>query len=112
MPGGASMSQDRMDSPEKAPESRVLRTSRTLFAAVIALTSIAWSLDLFRSFGIVLSNEQFLAVILSFSLALVFIQFPATRGTKRARLPWYDALAALAGTQAGEEVALCFVAIW
>ena len=102
------MSLDSVDSPKKPPESGVVSTSRRLLAAIIVLASIGWSLDLFRKVGIVLYNEQFLAGILSLSLALVFIQFPAKGGTKRTRLPWYDVLAALAGIVAGMYVAIFY----
>lgn len=102
------MSLDRIATPKKLPESRFVRAGRKFFAATIVLTSIAWSLDLFRSVGVVLYNEQFLAGILSFALALIFIQFPANRGTKRTCLPWYDALAALAGIVAGMYVAVFY----
>lgn len=102
------MSLDRIATPKKLPESRFVRAGRKFFAATIVLTSIAWSLDLFRSVGVVLYNEQFLAAILSFALALIFIQFPAKRGTKRTCLPWYDALAALAGIVAGMYVAVFY----
>ncbi|MFH1490676.1 MAG: TRAP transporter fused permease subunit [Pseudomonadota bacterium] len=102
------MSLDRVDSLKKPSESRIVRAGRPLFAALISLTSIAWSMDLFRPLGIVLYNEQFLAGILSFSLALVYIHYPANRGTKRTRLPWYDALGALAGIAAGMYVAVLY----
>ena len=102
------MSLDSVDRPKKPLESGVVSVSRRLFAAIIVLASISWSLDLFRKVGVVLYNEQFLAGILSFSLALVFIQFPAKGGTKRTRLPWYDALAASAGIVAGMYVAIFY----
>jgi TRAP transporter 4TM/12TM fusion protein len=48
-----------------------------LFAAVVTLTAVAWAADVPRSIGLAPYTEQFLALILAFSLALVFIKKPS-----------------------------------
>jgi TRAP transporter 4TM/12TM fusion protein len=66
-------------------------------AILLTLGSIAYAADLYRSvLGLLLYTEQFLVGMVGVALTLVFLSQPAQRGTKRTRLPWYDALAALA----------------
>ncbi len=92
---------------EVAPEaSRFVRVSRVTLAAAMTLISIAWSLDLFRPVGLVLYNEQFLAGMLGLALGIIYLQFPARRGAKRTKLPWYDALAAVVGLATAAYVAV------
>ena len=92
---------------EVAPKaSRFVRTSRATLAAAMTLISIAWSLDLFRSVGLVLYNEQFLAGMLGLALGIVYLQFPAKQGAKRTALPWYDATAAVIGMATALYVAI------
>src|SRR5207237_3339798 len=58
--------------------------------------------------GLVLFPEQFLAAAYGVCLALLFVSFPATRGTERRDIPWYDWLAAIAGLAVGIYVAIAF----
>jgi TRAP transporter 4TM/12TM fusion protein len=71
----------------------------------IALGSLGWAVDVYRTVGLLFLPEQFLAATFGTGLALVFLQYPARRGTVRGRLPWYDALAAGVGFAAGWYVA-------
>ncbi len=85
-----------------------MRIIRAVLAILLAIGSLAWSADLYRDVGLLLQREQFLGAMLGTGLALVFLHFPLKRGTKRGRLPWYDALAALIGFAAGWYVAFIF----
>ncbi len=76
-----------------------------VLAVSLCLVSIAWGVGLHRTLGLALYTEQFLAVMLALALALVFLHVPA-RGGDRARVPWYDALAAAAGFGAAMYVAV------
>ncbi len=56
----------------------------------------AWDID--RMVGLVLYTEQYLGIMLSISLPLVYLAVPAGKGRKReGNIPWYDGLGALAG---------------
>ena len=72
-------------------------TLRSCVAATITVLSIVWCLDLPRAVGIVVYTEQYLALMLGLCFALVFLQSPARIGSRRTRLPWYDAALALMG---------------
>jgi TRAP transporter 4TM/12TM fusion protein len=98
---------------EEAPDvaasgSAALRVSRAALAAATSLTAIAWSLDLFRAVGLILYSEQFLAAMLGFGIALVFVSYPLRGGGKRTGVPWYDGLAAMAGIGAAGYVAVFY----
>ena len=90
------------------PVSPAVRFPRPVLATAIALGSLAWAADLYRAVGLVLFTEQLLAAVYGTGLALVYLHFPARRGTERGPLPWYDALAALLGLGAGWYVAFAY----
>jgi TRAP transporter 4TM/12TM fusion protein len=71
---------------------------RLIDALAILLTvgGIGWALDAYNRVGIALYDQQYLAGMLAITLALTFLKFPIT-GKEKRDLPWYDALAALAG---------------
>lgn len=102
---GALLDQTAQTAPVP-PVSPVVRVLRPILGGGMTLASLAWAADLYRMVGLVLYTEQFLAAILGVSLCLVFLHYPAKRGTIRGKLPWYDALAAFAGLAAG-----CYVAV-
>ncbi|MCC6008399.1 MAG: TRAP transporter fused permease subunit [Rhodobacteraceae bacterium] len=83
------------------PSGRLLRAISIALGAVVTLLGLAWAADLYRTMGVQFRTEQFLAVVLGLSTALVFLVRPLRRGTPRTRLPWYDALLALAAVAAG-----------
>ena len=91
-----------------APESALGRFAQVFLAALLTLGSLAYSIGLLRRAGLVLFPEQFLAAIYGVCLALLFISFPAARGTARKDIPWYDWLFALAGLLVGIYVAVAF----
>lgn len=94
--------------PVTAP---ILMRIANILGAILVLLALAEALDLYRAVGIVMINEQLLAVILGLGLAVTFIVKPARRGTARLRLPWYDLLAALLCLGACLYVAVNYVAI-
>ena len=78
------------------PQSVVAR--RLIFAgtALLTLASFAFALQFYRTIGLRIYNEQFLAGMVALALALVFMTQPLRLGVPRPRIPWYDwALAAL-----------------
>ncbi|MGH7263661.1 MAG: TRAP transporter permease [Candidatus Rokuibacteriota bacterium] len=91
--------------PSVSPALRILRP---VLAMAIALGSLAWAADLYRAVGWLFLPEQFLAATFGTGLALVFLHYPARRGTRRGPVPWYDALAAGAGFATGWYVAFAY----
>jgi TRAP transporter 4TM/12TM fusion protein len=90
------------------PRSAFGRAAQQVLAALLTLGSLAYSIGLTRKVGLVLFPEQFLAAAYGVCLALLFISFPARRGTPRTDIPWYDWLFAAAGLVAGVYVAINF----
>ena len=80
-----------------ADASGPVRAIAAVLAAAITLAAVCWSLNLLSYVGVALQNEQFVAAILAFSLALVFLAVPARRHSQRATVPWYDAMLAALG---------------
>jgi TRAP transporter 4TM/12TM fusion protein len=90
------------------PRSAAGRFAQVALAVLLTLGSLAYSVGLTRAAGLVLFPEQFLASIYGVCLALLFISFPARRGTARADIPWHDWLLAAAGLAVGLHVAVTF----
>jgi TRAP transporter 4TM/12TM fusion protein len=90
------------------PRSAAGRLAQVALAATLTLGSLAYSIGLTRAAGLVLFPEQFLAAIYGVCLALLFISFPAARGTQRTDIPWFDWLFAAAGLAIGLYVAVHF----
>src|SRR3954464_2783766 len=68
-----------------------------VLAVALTAGAIALSADLFRLAGLSLYTEQYLAALMAIATALVFLHIGADGTKGRSRVPWYDALAALAG---------------
>ena len=85
-------------------------TVAKILAAVLTLASLAWAADLYRTFGLLLINEQFNAVILALALALVFLTYRA-RKSDTGRVPWTDIAAAVIGMVAALYVAYDYRAL-
>ena len=87
------------DDIHQAPAGPQLAFARRLIfvgASLLTLASIAFALQFYRSVGLRLYNEQFLAGMVSLAMALVYLTQPMRRETSRPQIPWYDwALAAL-----------------
>jgi len=89
------LSETTHDAPA-GPQSPVTRRIIFAGACILTLASIAFALQLYRSVGLQLYNEQFLAGMVALALALVYLTQGARRDVPRPRVPWYDwALAAL-----------------
>ena len=91
-----------------SPTSAAGRLVQVVLAATLTLGSLAYSVGLTRWAGLVLFPEQFLAAAYGVCLALLFISFPAQRGTARRAVPAIDWLLAVAGLAAGVYVAMHF----
>ncbi len=63
-------------------EPKALKAIRTLLGSLIALAAIAYASDLFSRIGLAIYTEQYLAVVLGISLALVFLK-PQANPTRR-----------------------------
>jgi TRAP transporter 4TM/12TM fusion protein len=90
------------------PRSLAGRVAQQTLAALLTLGALAYSVGLTRAAGLVLFPEQFLAAAYGVCLGLLFVSFPAKRGTPRQDIPWYDWLFAIAGLAIGAYVALEF----
>ncbi|HEX6692462.1 MAG TPA: TRAP transporter fused permease subunit [Burkholderiales bacterium] len=90
------------------PKSAAGRYAQAALAALLTLGSLAHSIGLLRAAGLVLFPEQFLAAIYGVCLALLFVSFPAARGSPRGNVPWFDWLLGAAGLAAGLYVAVHF----
>jgi len=73
------------------------RAVGTALATALTLASLAWALDLPLWLRLDIYPAQFYAAMLALALPLAFVSLAARRKTPRERVPWYDALAALAG---------------
>ncbi|HEX5092037.1 MAG TPA: TRAP transporter fused permease subunit [Burkholderiales bacterium] len=78
----------------KSPVAGALRTA---LATALTLASVAWALDLPLWLRLDLYPAQFYAAMLGLALPLAFLALPAGGRGRREDVPWYDALAALAG---------------
>ena len=78
------------------PQSLVARRLIFAGATLLTLASIAFAFQFYRSVGLRLYNEQFLAGMVALAMALVYLTQPLRRGVPRPQIPWYDwVLAAL-----------------
>jgi TRAP transporter 4TM/12TM fusion protein len=91
---------------EPAPDPNRFRRG-LVYALPLLLTlgSIGYAVDFYRTIGLVLYTEQFIAGMLAIALPLTFLTFPARRGTDGPP-KWYDVALALAGFAAPAWVAI------
>jgi TRAP transporter 4TM/12TM fusion protein len=82
----------------------------TALAIILTLAALGWAIDLYRSVGLLLIDEQFNAFVLAVALALVFL---SRRMLKRwsGPPPWYDIAAAVLGMLAALYVAYDYRAL-
>ncbi|MGH8707147.1 MAG: TRAP transporter permease [Burkholderiales bacterium] len=76
---------------------RAAGIAASTLATALTLASVAWALDLALWLRLDIYPAQFYAAMLALALPLAFLALPARRKTARDAVPWYDALAALAG---------------
>lgn len=81
-----------------------------LLAALLTGCVIALTADLPRYVGLSLYTEQYLAALLAIAMPLLFLGVPARggRAAARARVPWYDLVAAAVAFAAAAYVAVRF----
>jgi TRAP transporter 4TM/12TM fusion protein len=77
-------------------EPAALAKIRTLFGTLIAVAAIAYAADLFSRIGLAIYTEQYLAIILGLSLALVFLKPHANKIQRQ-----FDFFLGLTGLGAG-----------
>ncbi len=82
-----------------------VRIAGRLLAGLLTAAALAEAADLYRAVGIVVFAEQRLLALLGLALGTLYILKGAGPGP-RLRVPWYDALAAVAG------VLVCFYLSW
>ncbi len=82
-----------------------MRAERALEALIVA-TVVAWVLGAPQALGLNLYTEQFLAAVLGEAMALAFLKLPARMRAAKARVPWWDWLAAAAALGACGTLAL------
>ncbi len=90
-PGGAGAGADA-----RPPASPIDRLATSVGGTAICLISIVFSSQVQVSLGMQVFTEQALAAILGFALAIIFVRTPAQKGARRDRVPWYDAVFAVA----------------
>ncbi len=97
------------DEPHQAPAGPQSAAARRLIfagATLLTLASIAFALQIYRSVGLRLYNEQFLAGMVSLAMALVYLTQPVRRDAPRPQVPWYDWLLAALSIAIGVHVIL------
>jgi TRAP transporter 4TM/12TM fusion protein len=85
-------------------------TAAKILAVVLTLAALAWAADIYRTFGLLLINEQFNAFMLAVSLALVYLTVRRRQG-EQGRAPWYELVAAAVGAAAALYVAYDYRAL-
>jgi TRAP transporter 4TM/12TM fusion protein len=89
-------------------DSPAVRYLKAALAVLLTCGSLAWSSDLFRTSGVNILDEQIMGPMLGAGLMLVYMVFPARRGTAKTRVPWYDWFCGLAGLAAGWYIGFTF----
>jgi TRAP transporter 4TM/12TM fusion protein len=64
-----------------------------VLAVLLTLGGMGWAVDAYNRLGIAIYDEQYLAAMLTITLTLSFLKFPAF-GKEKTALPWYDVVAA------------------
>ncbi|MFC1866843.1 TRAP transporter permease [Thermodesulfobacteriota bacterium] len=70
----------------------------SVLAIALTCSAIIRALDLDRMVGIVIYTEQYLGIMLSIAIPLVYLAVPAGKGRRReGKVPWFDILGAVIG---------------
>ena len=85
------------DTVQAGIASWTVRIGGRLLGGLLTAAALAEAADLYRAVGIVVFAEQRLLALLGLALGTLYILKPATPGAKRLNVPWFDALAAVAG---------------
>ena len=102
---------DEFHQAPAGPQSAGARRLIFVAASLLTLASIAFALQLYRSVGLLLYNEQFLAGMIGLGLMLVYLTQPARRGSSRPSIPWYDWLLAVASFALGIYIIIRYPAL-
>ena len=81
---------------------------RPALAIALALGSLAWAADLYRTVGLIFLPEQLIVAMLGVGLALAFLLHPARRKSESAPVRWYDGVLAMVGFSTGWYVAFVY----
>ncbi len=87
------MTHENPTNSKSTPESGLV----SALAVLLTVVSIAWAVDIFRMFGLLLYTQQFLSGILAIALPLVFLSIRANGNRESSAIPFYDYVAALVG---------------
>ncbi|MPZ57149.1 MAG: TRAP transporter fused permease subunit [Rhizobiales bacterium] len=79
-------------------------------AIALTLAALGWAADIYRTFGLLLINEQFNAFVLAIALVLVYLTVRAGKD-QHGPPPWYDIVAGVAGALAALYVAYDYRAL-
>ena len=101
----------RADPGNARLEPALARGLVTSLAIAITLGAVLWSMGIAQLLGLAVYTEQFAAAMLAVTLALAYLHLPARRGAPRARVPWYDWLAAVAAFAAAAYLAVRYPAL-
>ncbi|MDP6173048.1 MAG: TRAP transporter large permease subunit, partial [Rhodospirillales bacterium] len=99
------MADSRDTSPGQIP---IISWATTVSSIVLCLTAVTFSAELHLKLGLTFFTEQGLAVILAFSLAIIYLNIPLTEDAAKSSPPWYDVLFAALGFGAGIYLAVRF----
>ena len=97
--------------PPAGPQSAAARRLIFAGASLLTLASIAFAVQFYRSVGLRLYNEQFLAGMVALAMALVYLTQGARRGAPRPQVPWYDWLLAALSIAIGVHLILRYPAL-
>jgi TRAP transporter 4TM/12TM fusion protein len=82
--------EDTADDLAKPGLKGVSKWAGQIAAVVPVVAACLWAVDFHATLGLLIFNEQFLAMMLGFSLAACFISVRATKSAKLDHVPWYD----------------------
>jgi len=96
---------------QERPKSTAVAKLITTLSIALIFGSLVFFLNVFKYFGYIVPTMQYLGAGLAVLLALTFIVYPAKKGMKRDRIPWYDLLFILFGVSGAGYIAV-FINTW
>jgi len=88
-------------------ESGSLQIISKLLCILISIVGCFFTADINIYLGLDLMREQYFGILIALVLSCTFLLYPATRGEKRIKVPWYDLIFSGLGLCVG-----IYVAIW
>jgi TRAP transporter 4TM/12TM fusion protein len=83
-----------------------LQTISKFLCIAISLVGCFFTADINLYFGLNVMREQYYGILIALVLACTFLLYPATRGTRRTKVPWYDIILSILGFCVGMYVAV------